>query len=415
MVDLISSSGDDPASMRADLPDEYPSGMTDPFAQNLVHFARYLRAKGLDIVPQTGTDMLEAVSLIGLEERRDVQAAFRSLTIGRPEHRPIFDEAFELFFGHGWRRPIIKSVDSDEPVAIQVPVLSSLDEDLDESDLGESTEQLGASYGERLADRDFSGLTPDEIAEVRRMIAAMTWHPADAFSRRWRPDRLGRRPDMRRTLRNSVGPRAQLMELEFRSPKPRRRPLVILADVSGSMEKYVEMLLYFAHAAPARMGRVETFVFSTRLTRITHELRRRDPAAALRLVSNSVYDWSGGTRIGEALQAYNQLWSRRVARGGPIGVIVSDGWDRGEPDLLRREMARFSRSVHRTIWLNPLAGREGYSPETRGLRAALPYVDDFLPAAKLADLADVVRLLESIPTVPTHGPTRGLTRGAMAQ
>ena len=211
---------------------------------------------------------------------------------------------------------------------------------------------------------------------------------------------------MRRTLRNSVGPRADLMELEFRARKPRRRPLVILADVSGSMEKYVEMLLYFAHAAPAKVGRVETFVFSTRLTRITHELRRRDPAAALRLVSNAVHDWSGGTRIGEALQTFNQEWSRRVARGGPIGIIVSDGWDRGDPDLLDREMARFSRSVHRTVWLNPLAGREGYAPETRGLKAALPYVDDFLPAARLADLTDVVRLLESMPTAAAGSASR---------
>lgn len=386
----------------------YDDRMADPFAENLVHFGRYLRAKGLDIVPQTGVDMLRAVSLIGLERRRDVEAAFRSLTISRPEHGPIFDEAFELFFGHGRRRPTIKQVDPTQPVAVQVPVLGSLDEAHDDGDLGESAEQLGASYSERLADRDFSELTPDEVAEVRRLIARMSWHPAAAFSRRWRPDRHGRRPDMRRTLRKSVGPRAELMEMEFRSPKPRRRPLIILADVSGSMEKYVELMLYFAHAAPARMGRVETFVFSTRLTRITHELRRRDPAAALRLVSSSVHDWSGGTRIGEALQTFNELWSRRVARGGPIGIIVSDGWDRGEPDLLRREMARFSRSVHRTIWLNPLAGREGYAPETQGLRAALPFVDDFLPAARLSDLTDVVRLLESLPT------ERAAVRGAVA-
>lgn len=188
------------------------------------------------------------------------------------------------------------------------------------------------------------------------------------------------------------------MELSFANRKPRRRPLIILADVSGSMERYAEMLLHFAHAAPARIGRVETFVFSTRLTRITHELRRRDPAAALRRVSRAVHDWSGGTRIGEALQTFNAEWSRRVGHGGPIGIIISDGWDRGDPELLAREMARFSRSVHRSIWLNPLAGNEGYSPETRGLKAALPHVDDFLPVGRLADLGDVVRLLESIPS-----------------
>ena len=372
--------------------------MAEPFAENLIHFCRYLRARGLDVVPTTGTDLLTAANLLGLERRDDIHSAFGALLVSRPEQRAIFDEAFERFFGHGWRRPATRPVDSDAPTVVRVPVLAGHENLMDEDDLGETVEQLGASYGERLATRDFSELTPGEIDEVRRLMARMVWQPADALSRRWTPDPAGRRPDMRRTLRNIVGPRSELMELEFRSRKPRKRPLVILADVSGSMEKYVEMLLYFAHAARARVGRVETFVFSTRLTRITHELRRRDPAAALRLVSNAVHDWSGGTRIGEALQTYNQHWSRRVARGGPIGIIVSDGWDRGDPDLLRREMARFSRSVHRTVWLNPLAGREGYLPETQGLQAALPFVDDFLPAARLTDLTDVVRLLESMPT-----------------
>ena len=268
--------------------------MAEPFAENLIHFCRYLRARGLDVVPRTGMDLLMAAELIGLEQRQDVQAGFRSLLVSRPEHRAIFDEAFEMFFGHGWRRPATKTVESDAPPEVRVPVLASRDDLLGEGDLGDATEQLGASYGERIASRDFSELTPDEIAEVRRLIARMVWQPADVVSRRWMPHPGGRRPDMRRTLRNSVGPRSELMELEFRARKPRRRPLVILADVSGSMEKYVEMLLYFAHAAPAKVGRVETFVFSTRLTRITHELRRRDPAAALRLVSNAVHDWSGG-------------------------------------------------------------------------------------------------------------------------
>lgn len=378
--------------------------MTESLTQNFVHFARYLRARGLDVVPQTGTDLVEAAHLVGLESPDDVRAAFRAVTVTRPEHLPIFDEAFELFFGHGIGAPRNVPRVEEIPSAVQTPVLSD-DEDAEDPDVLESTDQLGASQAERLATRDFSELTPDEIAEVRRMIARMVWQPAEAFSRRWSPDRSGPRPDMRRTLRNSIGPRSALMELEFRARKQRRRPLVILADVSGSMEKYVEMLLYFAHAAPARVGRVETFVFSTRLTRITHELRRKDPASALRLVSSAVHDWSGGTRIGAALETFNRDWSRRVARGGPIGMIVSDGWDRGDPALLRREMARFSRSVHRTIWLNPLAGREGYTPETRGLKAALPFVDDFLPAARLADLNDVVRLLESVPSVIGPSPS----------
>jgi uncharacterized protein with von Willebrand factor type A (vWA) domain len=163
------------------------------------------------------------------------------------------------------------------------------------------------------------------------------------------------------------------------------------------MEKYSEMLLYFAHAARALVGTVEAFVFSTHLTRISRQLGRADAAAAIDEVSEAVDDWSSGTKIGTAIADFNRFWSRRVTRGGPITVIVSDGWDRGEPELLAQEMARLRRTVHRIIWLNPLSGRSGFSPETRGMRAALPYVDDFLPAANLNDLRAVVELLESVP------------------
>ncbi|MDE0709880.1 MAG: VWA domain-containing protein [Acidimicrobiia bacterium] len=383
------------------------------FAQNVIHFARYLRAKGLEVDPRTGMELLTSAHVLGLVDVRDIRCGFRSLVVTRPDQLPVFEEAFDLFFGSGGRKRYAVEAESDRTAQSYLPVLASAGR-LDEKDLEDSSEQLGASHAERLGTRDFGELTPDEMAEVRRLISRMVWRPAEALSRRWMPDSLGRRPDMRRTLRNAVGPRGELLEMEFRSRKPRRRPLVIIADVSGSMEKYVELLLYFAHSAPARMGRVETFVFSTRLTRITHELRRRDPAMALRLVAGRVHDWSGGTRIGEALGTYNRLWSRRVARGGPIGMIISDGWDRGDPDLLSEEMARFSRSVHRTIWLNPLAGRKGYAPETRGLKAALPYVDDFLPAARLVDLGGVIRLLESMPPHPSQAARRSSTRGARA-
>lgn len=370
---------------------------SDTFTKNVIHFGRYLRARGLEVTPPTGMDLLAAARLLGLEDGTDIRHAFRSLVVVRPDQLPVFESAFDLFFGRGIRQPPVVDDGSESVSQSYLPVLAPEGRDRND-EMNDSSEQLGASYRERLGTRDFGDLAPDDIAEVRRMINAMVWKPAEALSRRWLADSRGRRPDMRRTLRNAVGPGGELIEMEFRSRKPRRRPLIIVADVSGSMEKYVEMLLYFAHAAPARMGRVETFVFSTRLTRITHELRRRDPAAALRLVSGRVHDWSGGTRIGESLEMYNKEWSRRVARGGPIGMIISDGWDRGDPAILTREMARFSRSVHRTIWLNPLAGRVGYSPETRGLKAALPFVDDFLPAARLVDLAGVVRLLESIPS-----------------
>jgi uncharacterized protein with von Willebrand factor type A (vWA) domain len=174
--------------------------------------------------------------------------------------------------------------------------------------------------------------------------------------------------------------------------------LIVMADISGSMELYAEMFLHFIHAAQGRLGRLEAFVFATRLSRITREMRLRDPHYALARVSASVDDWSGGTRIGEALGGFNRDWSRRMARGGAVGLIISDGWDTGDPALLDVEMARFARSVHRVVWLNPLASRAGYVPEARGMRTVLPYIDDFLAASSLLDLREVVRLLESLPS-----------------
>ncbi len=188
------------------------------------------------------------------------------------------------------------------------------------------------------------------------------------------------------------------MPLALSARRTRKRPLVVIADISGSMERYTELFLYFIHAAQGRLGRVESFVFATRLTRITREMRLRQPAHALLQVGRHVDDWSGGTRIGEALAEFNREWSRRVTRGGAIALIISDGWDTGDPDVLDEEMARLARSMHRVIWLNPLAGRPGFAPETRGMRTVLPYVDNFLAAGSLADLRAVVRLLESVPS-----------------
>ena len=190
-----------------------------------------------------------------------------------------------------------------------------------------------------------------------------------------------------------------MMRLAYQDRKQRRRPLLFIADISGSMERYSEMLLYFAHAARDRLGRMEAFVFATHLTRITRQLERRDASLAIQQVSRAVTDWSSGTQIGEALATFNRSWSRRVGRGGPIAIIVSDGWDRGDPALLATEMARLHRSVHRVVWLNPLASREGYQPLTKGMQAALPFIDDFLPVGNFVNLQKVVQALESVPLI----------------
>jgi uncharacterized protein with von Willebrand factor type A (vWA) domain len=376
--------------------------VTETFTHNLVHFSRYLRARGVKVVPQTSQDLSAAAEAVGLADRTDVYHAFKSVVVVRPGEIPIFDEAFELFFGTG--HAVLTRVEGaqeavpKEGSAVTLPVLRDAMLGELEDPHGELSDTVGGSYAERLATRDFAGLTAAEQEEVRRIISSMLWRAADASSRRWGPASRAGRPHLRRTFRGLIGPEGDLMPLAFADRRPRKRPLVVLADVSGSMERYTEMFLHFIHAAQGRLGRVEAFVFATRLTRISRELRQRDARLALRRVGSSVEDWSGGTRIGEALEVFNREWSRRVTRGGAIGLVVSDGWDTGDTALLDAEMGRFARSMHRVIWLNPLAGREGYAPETRGMRTVLPYVDDFLAAASLVDLEGVVRLLESVPT-----------------
>lgn len=385
--------------------------MTDILAANLVHFVRYLRDRGLAVVPATARDLAAGIEVVGLDRRDDLYAALSSITVVRPAERVVFDEAFELFFGTGQVRRgrrqgmevTARTTRPPEQGLAGIPVLAPRGQPAADEEPEEVVEIAGGTYAERLAHRDFRDLSVDEADEVRRLIARMVWRPADAASRRWGPAKQGTRPDLRRTFRETVGPGGDLMPLAMARRRRRKRPLVVLADVSGSMERYTEMFLYFIHAAQGRLGRVESFVFATRLSRITRQMRIRTPVEALSRVSHAVTDWAGGTRIGEALEEFNRSWSRRVTRGGAIGLVISDGWDTGDAEVLDREACRFARSVHRVVWLNPLAGRAGFAPETRGLRTVLPYVDDFLAAGRLTDLRAVVRLLESIGSRPGSG------------
>ncbi len=360
----------------------------------LAGFVHRLRASGIELGSTVVADLADAIELIGAARGEDVYWAFRALTVTRHEQIAVFDEAFMEYFGQGDREGMA-IVSRTEPRTWSIHGGDASEGDGSEAD--EVTSYAGASTIERLRHRDFAELDESEEAEVRALIARMAWSPALTRSRRRRSATGGDRPDLRRSLRRAVGPAGDLMELARTERRLRRRPLILIADVSGSMERYSEMLLYFAHAARSRFGHMEAFVFSTRLTRVTRELRRRRPSEAIAQVAEAVHDWSGGTKIGAAIQTFNRTWSRRVARGGPIVLIISDGWDRGEPDLLAEEMRRLSMTVHRVVWLNPLAGRDGFAPETRGMKAALPHVDDLLAAGTLSDLETLVRLLESVP------------------
>ena len=356
-------------------------------------FAQALRRRGMTVTPEQASDMAEALTLVDLSKRSEVYAALRCLAVTDPGHRVPYDEEFRrLFDGRGGRDPDEGSERRAAPGAAAAPVLETISEE----ELEGASAETGASASENAARRDFAELDDAQLAEAKRLVMTMLWQPSDARTRRWAPESRGRRPDMRRTLHGAVGPEGDLLRVEMLRRRVKQRPLIVITDVSGSMERYADVFLVFAHSALQRLRHVEAFAFSTRLTRITDDLRRRDTRASLAAVSRSVTDWAAGTKIGEAIAEWNKTWSRRMCRGGPTALVLSDGWDCGDPDLLSSEMARLSRSVHRVIWLNPLAGRAGYEPTTRGMRAVLPHIDHLLPAASVRDLRGVVRLLESI-------------------
>jgi uncharacterized protein with von Willebrand factor type A (vWA) domain len=269
--------------------------------------------------------------------------------------------------------------------------------DIDSADDSASSPQVLQTWSDVgvLADKDFGEFTAEEITGARVALERLEWSPGERRTRRWIPGG-GSRIDLRRALARSLRTGGDVIVLPRRVRRIRPRPIVLLCDVSGSMERYSRMLLHFAHALTRRQRRVEAFLFSTELTRITMQLRARRIAEAVSAVARAVPDWSGGTRIGAAIRQFHHQWTRRALRGGPVVLLISDGWDRGDPEVLRAQIARLQRSCHRLIWLNPLIGTVGYEPLTRGLQAALPYVDDFLPARTLSNLADLALHLNTL-------------------
>ena len=247
-----------------------------------------------------------------------------------------------------------------------------------------------------LQSKDFSEFTPSEMTQARQLMASLAWDPGTRRSRRLvRGD--GHALDLRRTLRDNAQYGGELLKLRHRRRKEKPRKLVVICDVSGSMERYTRMLLHFIHCLYGGLnGQVEAFLFATRLTRVTKQLQHRDIDQAVGDVAKAVPDWSGGTRIGAALKEFNFTWARRMLGWGSIVLVVSDGWDRGEPELLGQEMERLQRSSRRLIWLSPLAGNENYEPLTQGLRAATPFIDDLLPVHNLAALMDLARHLNAL-------------------
>jgi len=371
---------------------------------NLLLFGRILRRAGVEVHSARMLDLADALALIGFESRDDVYHACRTLLVHRPGEIPLFDRAFDAFWRVHTRAvaPDVTTIGNtrdDRSVSDDLTALGDFALAADEERTEHATPTAPAvrtwSDTESLSRKDFATLTARELSEARAALSRLVWNPGERRTRRWIRGR-GPRLDIRRGIAESIRTGGDVITLRRLTRRLRPRPLVLLCDVSGSMERYSRMLLHFAHAITARHRRVEAFLFSTQLTRVTRQWRLPRAADALAAVSRAVPDWSGGTRIGAAVKAFHQRWSRRVLTGGPVVLLISDGWDRGDPSELADQIARLHRSCHRLIWLNPLIGTTDYAPLTRGLQAALPFVDDFLPARTLTNLVDLATHLNAL-------------------
>ncbi len=366
---------------------------------NLVRFVRLLRGAGIAVTPAQAADLAAGLSYVDVERREDVKNAARAVLVSRREQMALFDLAFDLFWradaqrqpatAGDWRRLEQQLRSNRRPLAGPSQAgLQAIDQEPFEAVTGEY------SAIETLRHKRFDDLTADEMALVNRLIRAMPWQLPPRRTRRQSPASHGVHLDWRRTLRRSWRFGGEAMTLRWRKRQTKPRPLVVLCDVSGSMERYSRVLLQFIYAVGRGRSPIEAFVFSTRLSRITTHLRRQSLNHALAAVSAQASDMGGGTQIGQALKSFNQAWARRVLGRGAIVVLISDGWDRGDPEEMRRQMERLQRSSHRLIWLNPLLGSPGYRPLTRGMQAALPFVDHFLPIHNLHSLEQLAALFD---------------------
>lgn len=366
---------------------------------NLIQFARLLRALGLDVTPTHIHTLLAALELVQLDDRRRFRDAARAVLVGRREHFELFDRAFELFWSASALKPRVEldlgrmkrrsprrteeHLATDLPASATAPVV--------ETPLVELRHTYSAV--EKLRHKDFAELTDDELRLVRRLMQEQMLRLAPRRTRRFADSRAGDRLDVRGSLRRSLRHGGELLDLAWRKRREKTRPLVVLCDISGSMEPYSRILLQFIYSLRTATDHREAFVFGTRLTRITRQLAHRDVDQALKQAAGAVLDWGGGTRIGEALKRFNYDWARRVLGHGAVVLVISDGWDRGETELLDREVARLARSCDRLLWLNPLLGSPGYEPLTRGIKVILRHVDDFLPVHNLVSLEQLAQVL----------------------
>jgi uncharacterized protein with von Willebrand factor type A (vWA) domain len=392
--------------------------MEPTLAANVMHFARLLRRAGLPVGPAETIAAQDALTRIDLASKTEARTALRTSMIHRHEHQEVFDQAFALF----WRDPSAaeqaaamalleaqkeKKLERPPPASRRIaeafaPKTDRKPQPQDEPPVKDAV--LTVSDQERLQSMDFEAMSADEIAAAKREIQRLTLPLDLRRTRRTRPDGNGPITDLRRTIRNSLRQGGEIFEIARERRTTRPPPLVVLCDISGSMSRYAQILLHFLHAVTNQRDRVHSFLFGTRLSNVTRQLKARDPEVAFQMVAHSVPDWSGGTRIGEALATFNQLWARRVLGQGAIVLLITDGLDRDGAHGLADNMDRLHRSCRRLIWLNPLLRWSGFEPKSQGIKAMLPHVDEFRPVHNLESLRGLIDLL-SRPTTTKRTPS----------
>ncbi|WP_022722094.1 VWA domain-containing protein [Rhodopseudomonas sp. B29] len=381
---------------------------TGKMADNIVGFARALRAAGLPVGPGAVIDALEALKLIDIGQRADLYATLEAIFVKRREHLLIFRQAFALFFraAEDWQNmldsiPLPDGAKKKPPPAsrrVQEAMAPSTTRDFPSAE--EQELRLAVSDKEILQKKDFAQMSAAEIAEVTRAIAQMKLPQAELRTRRTKPDRRGARLDLRRTLRASLRTGGDIVDIRKLGLIDKPAPIVALLDISGSMSEYTRLFLHFLHAITDDRKRVSTFLFGTRLTNVTRALRARDPDEALASCTSSVEDWAGGTRIATSLETFNKHWARRVLGQGAIVLLISDGLEREADSKLAFEIDRLHRSCRRLIWLNPLLRYQGFEPRAHGIKMMLPHVDEFRPVHNLTSMRSLIAALSAAP--PPH-------------
>jgi uncharacterized protein len=385
-------------------------------AENIVYFARALRAAGIPVGPGAVLDALAAVRTAGVGTREDFYWTLHSVFVNRHEHTILFDQAFRIFFKRrgyleqllGMTLPQVPGTEPDKPKAgsqrVQEALFSGLNEQLKQEVRELDIDmRLTVSDQELLQKKDFAQMSAAEIASAKAAIKRLMLPLDKVKSRRLVPDRRGQIVDMRRTLRASMKGGGAFIDLKYLGPKTKIPPLVALLDISGSMTDYTRVFLHFLHAVTDARKRVHSFLFGTRLTNVTRSLKAKDPDEALAACSAQVLDWSGGTRIATSLHVFNKLWARRVLTQGAIVLLITDGLERDPDDKLAFEIDRLHRSCRRLIWLNPLLRYEGFEAKAKGVQAMLPHVDEFRPVHNLDSLTDLVRSLSARGTRSQEG------------